>query len=278
MYTFSDRKLVMLKLSEITASPDQPRKSFDEYELKRLSDSIQASGIIQPLIVRKTADGKYRLIAGERRLKAAVMAGLRRVPCVIHKTDDETAALYSILENLQRSNLTVFEEAEGINRLITEYGVSQAEAAARLGISQSSLSNKLRLLKLSDGIKERISSARLTERHARALLRLPEDRREEALDRIIAEGLTVSQSEEYIFSLLNPEEKPQSKEQDEPVRKSAIGDVRLFSNSLSKLLSTLQSSGIDAKSRKYETDKYIEFKVRIKKNSDPDRFKQLKIC
>ena len=277
MYNFSDKRLVMLKPSEITSSPDQPRKSFDEYELKRLSDSIQASGIIEPLIVRKT-DGGYVLIAGERRLRAAVMAGLRRVPCVIHKTDEETAALYSIIENIQRSNLTVFEEAEGINRLIAEYGVSQSEAAARLGISQSSLSNKLRLLKLSDNIKDRISSARLTERHARALLRLPEDRREEALDRIIAEGLTVTQSEEYIFSLMNPEEKPQSKERDEPVRKSAIGDVRLFSNSLSKLLSTLQSSGIEAKSRKYETDKYIEFKVRIKKNSESDRFKQLKIC
>lgn len=278
MYTFSDKKLVMLKPSEIKASPDQPRKSFDEYELKALSDSIQASGIIQPLIVRKTPEGGYLLIAGERRLKAAVMAGLRRIPCVVHKTDDETAALYSLLENLQRSNLTVFEEAEGIDRLITEYGISQSEAAARLGISQSALSNKLRLLKLSAGIKERISSARLTERHARALLRLPEDRREEALDRIIAEGLTVTQSEEYIFSILNPAEKPQPTPQDEPVRKSAIGDVRLFSNSLSKLLSTLQSSGIDAKSRKYETDKYIEFKVRIKKNTDSDRFKQLKIC
>lgn len=277
MYTFSDKRLVMLKPSEITASPDQPRKSFDEYELKRLSDSIQASGIIQPLIVRKTEDG-YRLIAGERRLRAAVMAGLRRVPCVVHKTDDETAALYSLLENLQRSNLTVFEEAEGINRLINEYGISQSEAAARLGVSQSSLSNKLRLLKLSNSVKERISSARLTERHARALLRLPEDRHEEVLDRIIAEGLTVSQTEEYISSVLNPEKKPQTPVQDEPVRKSAIGDVRLFSNSLSKLLSTLQNSGIDAKSRKYETDKYIEFKVRIQKNSDSDRFKQLKIC
>lgn len=277
MYTFQDKRLVMLRPSEIKASPDQPRKSFDEYELTRLSDSIKASGIIQPLIVRKTSDG-YRLIAGERRLKAAIMAGLRRIPCVIHKADDETAALYSIIENLQRSNLTVFEEAEGISRLITEYGISQSEAAARLGISQSSLSNKLRLLKLSDCIKERISSVGLTERHARALLRLPEDRREEALDRIIAEGLTVSQSEEYIFSLLNPEEKPQSKGQDEPVRKSAIGDVRLFSNSLSKLLTTLQNSGIDAKSRKYETDKYIEFKVRIRKNSDSGNFKQLKIC
>lgn len=277
MYNFSDKKLIMLKPSEIAASPDQPRKSFDEYELKRLSDSIRASGIIQPLIVRKTEEG-YRLIAGERRLKAAIMAGLRRVPCVLHKIDDETAALYSLLENLQRSNLTVFEEAEGINRLISEYGISQSEAAARLGISQSSLSNKLRLLKLGDSIKERISSARLTERHARALLRLPEELREEALDRIISEGFTVSQTEEYITSLLNPKENPQPVIPDEPVRKSAIGDVRLFSNSLAKLLSTLQSSGIDAKSRKYETDKYIEFKVRIKKNSDSDRFKQLKIC
>ena len=277
MYTFSDKKLIMLKPSEITASPDQPRRSFDEYELKRLSDSIKASGIIQPLIVRKTDRG-YQLIAGERRLKAAVMAGLRRVPCVINKTDDETAALYSLLENLQRSNLTVFEEAEGINRLITEYGISQSEAAARLGISQSSLSNKLRLLKLSDSIKERISSARLTERHARALLRLPEEMREEMLDRIVAEGLTVIQTEECISSILNPKEKTKPTVPEEPVRKSAIGDVRLFSNSLSKLLSTLQSSGIDAKSRKYETDKYIEFKVRIRKNSDSDRYKQLKIC
>lgn len=278
MYTLSDKKLIMLKPSEIKLSANQPRKSFDEYELKQLSDSIQASGIIQPLAVRKAPDGSYQLIAGERRLKAAVMAGLRRVPCILHKTDDETAALYSIIENLQRSNLTVFEEAQGINRLIAEYGMSQSEAAARLGIAQSTLSNKLRLLRLNDGIKERIISARLTERHARALLRLPEEMRDGALDRIIAEGMTLTQAEEYIFSLLNPEKEPESKKPDEPVRKAAIGDVRLFSNSLSKLLTTLQNAGIDAHSRKYETDKYIEFKVRIKKNTDPDRYKQLKIC
>lgn len=278
MYTLSDKKLIMLKPSEIKLSANQPRKSFDEYELKQLSDSIQASGIIQPLAVRKAPDGSYQLIAGERRLKAAIMAGLRRIPCILHKTDDETAALYSIIENLQRSNLTVFEEAQGINRLIAEYGMSQSEAAARLGIAQSTLSNKLRLLRLNDGIKERIISARLTERHARALLRLPEEMRDGALDRIIAEGMTLTQAEEYIFSLLNPEKEPESKKPDEPVRKAAIGDVRLFSNSLSKLLSTLQNAGIDAHSRKYETDKYIEFKVRIKKNTDPDRYKQLKIC
>lgn len=278
MYTMSDKKLIMLKPAELKISPNQPRKSFDEYELRLLADSIQASGIIQPLAVRKLNDGSFELIAGERRLKAAMMAGLRRVPCIVHKTDDETAALYSIIENLQRSNLTVFEESEGINRLITEYGMSQSEAAVRLGIAQSTLSNKLRLLKLSENIKERIVSARLTERHARALLRLPEERREEALDYIIAQGLTLQQTEEYIFNLLNPA-KEENKKPEGPIRKAAIGDVRLFSNSLSKLLSTLQNSGIDAKSRKYETDKYIEFKVRIQKNTvDENRYKQLKIC
>lgn len=278
MYTLSDKKLIMLKPAEIKISPNQPRKSFDEYELKLLADSIHASGIIQPLAVRRLNDGSFELIAGERRLKAAVMAGLRRVPCILHKTDDETAALYSVIENLQRSNLTVFEESEGINRLITEYGMSQSEAAARLGIAQSTLSNKLRLLRLSENIKERIVSARLTERHARALLRLPEEQREEALDYIIAQGLTLQQTEEYVFNLLNPE-KEENKKSEEPVRKAAIGDVRLFSNSLSKLILTLQNSGIDAKSRKYETENYIEFKVRIQKNTvDERRYKQLKIC
>ena len=275
----ADKKLIMLKPSDIKISPNQPRKSFDEYELKLLADSIQANGIIQPLAVRKLPDGRFELIAGERRLRAAVMAGLRRVPCVIHKTDDETSALYSVIENLQRSNLTVFEESEGINRLITEYGMSQAEAAARLGIAQSTLSNKLRLLKLDSEIQARIVSARLTERHARALLRLPERLRGEALDRIIAEGLTLAQTEEYITSLLNPPEEQPQTEPEEPVRKVVIGDLRLFSNSLSKLLTTLQNAGIKASSRKYETEKYIEYKVRIpKKDSEPDRCTQLKIC
>lgn len=280
MYMLSEKKLLMLKPAEIQLSPNQPRKSFDEYELKLLTDSIRSNGIIQPLSVRKNSDGVYELIAGERRLKAAVAAGLRRVPCILHKTDDETSALYSLIENLQRSNLTVFEESEGIRRLITEYGLSQSEAAARLGIAQSTLSNKLRLLKLSEDIKHRIISARLTERHARALLKLPEEMREEALDRIIAEGLTLSQTESYIEGLLTP---PEEKEPEEhfkmPVRKAAIGDVRLFSNSLTKLVSTLRNAGIDADSKKRENDKYIEFKVRISKNcTETPRCTQLKIC
>lgn len=280
MYMLSEKKLLMLKPAEIQLSPNQPRKSFDEYELKLLTDSIRSNGIIQPLSVRKNSEGEYELIAGERRLKAAVAAGLRRVPCILHKTDDETSALYSLIENLQRSNLTVFEESEGIQRLITEYGLSQSEAAARLGIAQSTLSNKLRLLRLDEDIKHRIISARLTERHARALLRLPEEMREEALDRIIAEGLTLSQTESYIEELLTPPEEPKPDEHFKmPVRKAAIGDVRLFSNSLTKLVSTLRNAGIDADSKKRENDKYIEFKVRINKNcADTSRCTQLKIC
>lgn len=156
------------------------------------------------------------------------------MPCIVHKTDEETAALYAVTENLQRSRLNAFEEAESINRLITEYGLSQSEAAARLGIAQSTLSNKLRLLRLSDGVQSRIISSGLSERYARALLRLPEERRQEALDRIIADELTLKQTEEYIFDLLNPEDEPCEASEECPIRKAAIGDARLFANSLAK--------------------------------------------
>lgn len=283
MHTIQEKKLLMLKPQEIKTSANQPRRSFDEYELKLLAESITASGIIQPLSVRKTEDGKYELIAGERRLKAALMVGLRRVPCVLHKTDNSTAALYSILENLQRSNLNFFEEAMGIERLITVFGMSQTEVAAKLGLAQSTLSNKLRLLRLDEELREQILASNLTERHARALLRLSVQMRKSALDRIIAENMTLKQTEAYIEECINPtntKAELMPKVIDEkPIRKSSIGDVRLFSNSLTKLLDTLQNAGINASSRKYETDKYIEYKVRIKKEP-PKSFsaEQLKIC
>ena len=277
MYTLPDKRLLMLKPEDIRPSRNQARKKFDEYELKQLADSIASNGIIQPISVRKLSDGKYEIIAGERRLRAAKMAGLKRIPCVLHKTDENTAALFTVTENLQRSNLSVFEEAEGINRLINEYSMSQSDVAERLGIAQSTLSNKLRLLRLDESLRERIISARLTERHARALLRIPPENRAQALDYMIANGLTVYQTEDYIKELLMP--KTQKKEPEKPIRKAAIGDVRLFSNSLSKLVSTLQSAGIDAKSRKYESEKYIEYKVRIKKEpQNKQESIQLKIC
>lgn len=281
MHTISDKKLLMLKPENIKPSKNQPRKSFDEYELNLLAESIRTNGIIEPICVRKNSDGFYELIAGERRLRAAKSVGLRRIPCVLHKADDATAALYSIIENLQRSNLTPFEEAQGLERLVTDFGLSQSEVAARLGFAQSTLSNKLRILRLSEDIRERITAASLTERHARALLRLPEEKRHEALDRIIAEFMTLKQTEELISEMLEEkcEEPPEAQEPEKPFRKSAIGDMRLFTNSLSKLIDTLQNAGINAHSRKYETDKYIEYKVRIKKEPPPEnKATQLKIC
>ena len=204
------------------------------------------------------------------------MAGLRRIPCVLHKADRKTVAIYSIVENLQRSDLSIFEEAEALKQLTTDYGMSQIETAVKLGMSQSTLSNKLRLLKLDVSLRERIQKARLTERHARALLRIEPSSRESALDYIIANGLTVTQTDEYIEGIINPKVKSV---ENEPTRKFAIGDVRLFYNSLSKLVDILQSAGVDAKTRKFENDKYIEYKVRIKKEQmGSNKCKQLKIC
>lgn len=255
-----DGKLVSLRPDDIIQRQDQPRKNFDEYELNKLSESIKENGILQPLIVRPREKGKYLLIAGERRLRAARLAGLKKIPCIIRNTDDITADFYTIIENLQRSDLSVFEEAEGISRLILCHGLSQTEVSEKLGIAPSTLSNKLRLLKLGEELKNRIIAAGLTERHARALLKIPEEDRKNALDHIIAMGLTVSETDKYIDKLLSPPVK-----KSEPVRKAAIGDVRLFANSLTKIVDTMRSGGVRAETKRHETDTHIEYTVLISK-------------
>lgn len=276
MHTFADKKLLMLKPDDIITNPNQPRRHFDTYELQSLADSITANGIIQPLTVRKGEGGKYLLVAGERRLRAAKMAGLRRVPCVLHRTNDLVASIYSITENLQRCDLNFFEEALAIQTLINDFRLTQAEVAMRLGMANSTVSNKLRLLKLSDEIQERLLASNLTERHARALLRLPCERRNDALDKIIADGLNLAQTESLINDILNPAVEDRIEVFEKPIRKSAIGDIKLFSNSLAKLLCTMQNAGVTANSKKRETENYVEYKVRIFK-TEPQA-KQLKIC
>ena len=276
MHTIPEKKLIMLRPDEICPSSNQARKSFDEYSLKTLSESIAASGVIQPVAVRKRRNGSYELISGEKRLRAAVQAGLRRVPCIVYRLDEETAAIYSISENLHKGGLSFFEEAAAIQRVINRYGMSVSEAAERLGIPQSALMNKLRLLRLDDCTKQRITDAELTERHARALLRISDEKRGTLLEKIISDSLTAKQTEELVYDLLNSK---QSIAREEPVRKYVINDVRLFANSLTKLVDMLINSGIDARSKKYENEKYIEYRVRInKENNDSNECKQLKIC
>ncbi len=253
--------LCELPIESIEKSPDQTRKKFDDYEISLLAASIKENGLLQPISVRKEGKG-YVLIAGERRLRAAAAAGMKLLPAIIYEKSENDAAVLTLLENLQRSDLTPFEEAEGIRRLIAVYGISQCDAAARLGMAQSTLSNKLRILKLTESQRERIEAAGLTERHARALLKIEKEHRDEALDRIIAENLTVTQTEKMLEQMNG-----KAVQMSLPLRAMGIGDVRLFANSLSKIVDTMIKAGYSTKTRKNETDSYIEYTVRIDKRS-----------
>lgn len=269
------KKILYLRPQEIDAQNNPARQQNDEYELNSLAVSVAANGVIEPLVVRRSYDGGYTLVSGHRRLNAARIAGLRRVPCLLQNADNLSCDILALTENLQRSDLHFFEEAAAIERIINTHNISTAEVAARLGLALPAVHSKLKLLILSEKLRHRITSSALTEAHARALLRLPDHARDSALDRIISEGMSVRHTEGFIDSLLFPEEEPleidlrasirEDEPQREPVRKSAIGDEKLFANSLSKLVATMQNSGFNAHSRKYETEAYIEYRVRIQK-------------
>ena len=167
-------KVLSIHIDQILPNPYQPRKLFDEEELSGLSESIRSNGILQPLSVRRTTCGNYEIIAGERRFRACKQAGLEHVPCIVMDVDEQKSAILAILENIQRHDLSFFEQAEGIMRLIEEWGVTQEEAALRLGKAQSTIANKLRLLKIPPYLRHKILENGLTERHARALLKFAE--------------------------------------------------------------------------------------------------------
>ena len=261
-------RLVTVPIGVIHPNPFQPRKEFDETELYGLADSIRKNGLLQPLSVRRREDGSYELIAGERRLRASRLAGLSAVPCIELTVDDRKSAIFALIENLQRQDLSAFEEAEAIQRLMNEWGLSQQEVAARLGKAQSTVANKLRLLKLTREQRRRIMAAGLTERHARALLRIVEpDQRDDALNEMIARQMNVSDAEEFIEKLVNPPEPPAAqKEERRPARPlTVVRDVRVFMNTLTRAVDTMRRSGLNARTAKSETDDYIEYTITIPK-------------
>lgn len=259
-----DNKVLMVPTIQIRPNKTQPRRNFDEAELKSLSRSIVENGILQPLAVRRINTTEFELIAGERRLRAAVMAGMSKVPCVVHKCTDKESALLALIENLQRADLNMFEEARGIARLIRKYGLTQEQAALKLGKKQSTVANKLRLLRLTFEEQEWILTARLSERHARALLRIDDEGlRREALSRVITDSMSVGECEAFVTDTLmkkgvtDPVRKPE--------RKAVIRDVRIFVNTINRAVDTMRLSGINAVSRRSETDEYIEYTVKIPK-------------
>ena len=260
--------ILYLRADELSPNPVQPRRRFDDEALAELSESIKTYGILNPLTVRLRG-GKYELVAGERRLRAAKLAGLQEVPCILLDVNMEDASLIALVENLQRRDLDFIEEAAGINQLIRMFGMSQEEAARRIGKSQSAVANKLRLLKLPPDVLEALRENGLTERHGRALLRLqrPEAQRE-ALAYIIDNGLTVAATDAYVDALLSrPEpEPPAEAEKPEHKRTFVLKDVRVFLNTLSRSIDLMKQGGIDAGVQRQETEDSLILTISIPKS------------
>lgn len=253
-------KVIQLSAEDILPNPHQPRRSFDDSELALLSESIRQNGILQPLTVRKIHDG-YELISGERRLRAAKLAGMESVPAIVIDVTERNSAVLALVENIQRQDLSCFDEAYAIEKLIDFYGMTQEDAAIKLGKAQSTIANKLRLLKLSPRIMELVRDNGLTERHARALLRLHNDeQRELAIQKIVRGGFNVERTESMIEQLLGEE-----KERSSLKKRSVIfgGDVRLFLNTINRAVETMQAAGIDAIAEKKKNEEYIEYTIII---------------
>lgn len=248
-----------IPVDAVLQSPFQPRRFFDEGELRSLGESIRENGLIQPISVRRTKGG-FELIAGERRLRACRLIGREKIEALVYELSDEDCALWALIENLQREGLSPFDEAEAMAKLIAAWDIPREEAARRLGLAPSSLSNKLRLLKLSDAVRNIITENNLTERHARELLRLEkEPEREEAAKEIAKRGLNVPQTEKYISGII---------ENRKPKRKSPkylIKDMRIFINTFEHAVKIMDMAGLCPVSTVTENEENIIYSVSVPK-------------
>lgn len=254
-------QILLVPQGDIEPNPNQPRRRFDYDELEGLAQSIRRNGVIQPIVVRVNAQGRYELISGERRLRAARLVGLTTVPCILMNADDERSALFALIENMQRSDLGFFEEAAAIERLIVEFGMSREQISDNLGKAAPTISNKLRLLRLTEEMRQKIITEGLSERHARALLRLTnESQMNRALTIIAEKRLNVAETDRLISHILETDSGPR-----QPTVK-LFKDVRIFVNTLNHAVDTMRRAGIEADSAKSETEEYIEYIVRIPKS------------
>ena len=257
--------VLSVPVDDISPNPVQPRKVFRDADLMELSCSIAEYGILNPLTVR-LRNGRYELVAGERRLRAAKLAGLSEVPCILLDVGLEEASLLALIENLQRRDLDFIEEANGISPLIRMFGMSQEEAARRLGKSQSAVANKLRLLRLPQDVLDSLRSNGLTERHGRALLRLDSaDKQRDALEQIIRRDMTVAMTDSYIDALLEAEKEQEKSEQK---RTFIMKDVRVFMNTILHGLDLMKQGGIAAGMKRQETENELILTISIPKNRE----------
>lgn len=259
------KRLVEVNAASIHPNPYQPRATFDEESIAELAQSIQQVGLLQPLLVRKVDDG-YELVAGERRLRAVTSLGMEKVACIVQQDiEDESSAMMALIENLQREDLHYLEEAQCYQKLLETYGLTQEELANRLGKSQSSIANKLRLLKLSDEVKAAMTEKRLSERHARALLKLTDDKqRLDAVERIAEKGLSVKETEQMVEKTLNKAyDEKQDGAKPRPKLMRIVRDYRLFMNTINQAVNQLRESGMTVEVEQSDRADGVDIKISV---------------
>ena len=257
-------KVVKVPIELIFPNPYQPRKTFDDAALADLASSIRQYGVLQPLLVAPAEDGRYLLIAGERRLRASRLAELTEVPVIISEYSSQQIAEIALIENLQREDLHFLEEAEGYEQLMDEFHLTQEAMAARVGKKQSTIANKLRLLRLSGEVRKLLVEKELSERHARALLKLDDDaKRMEALQVIIARGYSVRQTDEYSAKLIA------EKQQEKKKRLVIVNDVRIYLNSIKQVVNAIKEVGIPCNMEQTVEGDEVVVSLRIKNQKKP---------
>ena len=257
-------KVIKVDIDKIFPNPYQPRKNFDEDALRDLSSSIDQFGVLQPLLVAPAEDGRFMLIAGERRLRASKLAELKEVPVIVSEYTSQQIAEIALIENLQREGLHFLEEAEGYEKLIKEFNLTQEAMAARVGKKQSTIANKLRLLKLSYRVRKILLEADLSERHARALLKLDDEEKQvQVLTAVIDNGYSVRQTESYIDRMLDKAEKQKRR------RPIIVNDVRIYLNSIKQVVNAIKDVGIPVNMEQEVDGDDVIVSVRIKNMKKP---------
>lgn len=268
MCMFTEEKyqtVLHLPINAIRTNPYQPRREMDKLALSELCSSIKRYGLMQPVVVRQINGREYELIAGERRLRACRMAEMEEIPAVVVRAGGTDSAVMALIENIQRENLGYIEEAEAYCALVSEHGMTQEELAVRLGKNQSTIANKIRILKLSPEIRSLLAQNSLSERHARALLKLPDERtRLRVLNMVVKRGLNVLKTEELVEDILHKTEDDVPETDKKDIR--IFRDVRIFSNTIRQAVNIMKRSGIEAETKKTESEHFIEYTIKIPKN------------
>jgi len=259
-------EVVQVAIEKIVPNRYQPRTVFDDSKIEELARTIHTHGVIQPIVIRKMEDDKYEIIAGERRFRAMTKLEWKEVPAIVRNLSDKETASIALIENLQREELTAIEEAVAYQKLLKLHDLTQEALAQRLGKGQSTVANKLRLLKLPEVIQQAIMNKQLSERHARALMQLKDEKLQiQLMNEAIDQHLNVKQLEDKVSILTNPPEQEEKKTNSKPKRKAVSKDVRIALNTIKHSLSMVTKSGIDIKTEEEDMDDFYQITVRIPK-------------